>query len=81
VLLVAASFFSYHTVAAKPPIERHGGVVVMTYAVLLGSAPVVAISLPVGLQVPWSKLGARVWLGLVSAVLISAFSAGCCSAG
>ena len=41
-LLVAASFFSYYTVAAKPLIERHGGVVVMTYATLLGSAPVVA---------------------------------------
>ena len=51
VLLVAASFFSYYTVAAKPLIERHGGVVVMTYAVLLGSAPVVLISLPAGLQV------------------------------
>ena len=39
-LLVAASFFSYYTVAAKPLIERLGGVTVMTYAVLLGSAPV-----------------------------------------
>ena len=36
------SFFSYYTVAAKPLIERLGGVTVMTYAVLLGSAPVVA---------------------------------------
>ena len=34
-LLVAASFFSYYTVAAKPLIERLGGVTVMTYAVLL----------------------------------------------
>ena len=38
VLLVAASFFSYYTVAAKPLIERLGGVTVMTYAVLFGSA-------------------------------------------
>jgi drug/metabolite transporter (DMT)-like permease len=30
VLLVAASFFSYYTVAAKPLIERLGGVTVMT---------------------------------------------------
>jgi drug/metabolite transporter (DMT)-like permease len=73
VLLVAASFFSYYTVAAKPLIERHGGVVVMTYAVLLGSLPVVLISLPAGLQVPWTRLGAAVWVGLVYAVLISAF--------
>ncbi len=56
VLLVAASFFSYYTVAAKPLIERHGGVVVMTYAVLLASAPVVLVSLPAGLQVAWAEL-------------------------
>jgi drug/metabolite transporter (DMT)-like permease len=73
VLLVAAAFFSYYTVAAKPLIERHGGVVVMTYAVLLGSAPVVALSLPAGLQVPWAQLSAAVWLGMLYAVLISAF--------
>jgi drug/metabolite transporter (DMT)-like permease len=73
VLLVAASFFSYYTVAAKPLIERHGGVVVMCYAVLLGSAPVVLVSLPAGLQVPWSELGWAVWAGMLYAVLISAF--------
>jgi drug/metabolite transporter (DMT)-like permease len=73
VLLVAASFFSYYTVAAKPLIERYGGVVVMTYAVLLGSAPVVLVSLPAGLQVPWSQLSPAVWAGMLYAVLISAF--------
>ena len=73
VLVVAASFFSYYTVAAKPLIERHGGVVVMTYAVLLGSAPVVLISLPAGLQVQWAQLSLAVWAGMFYAVLISAF--------
>jgi len=73
VLLVAASFFSYYTVAAKPLIERHGGVVVMTYAVLLGSAPVVLISLPAGLQVAWAQLSLAVWAGMFYAGLISAF--------
>ena len=73
VLLVAASFFSYYTVAAKPLIQRHGGVVVMTYAVLLGSVPVVLTSLPAGLEVDWGELSAAVWLGLIYAVLISAF--------
>ena len=73
VLLVAASLFSYYTVGAKPLIEKHGGVVVMTYAVLLGSLPVVLISLPAGLQVPWTQLGPAVWGGMLYAVLISAF--------
>ena len=45
----------------------------MTYAVLLGSAPVVLISLPAGLQVPWAQLSPAVWAGMLYAVLISAF--------
>ena len=73
VLLVAASFFSWYTVAAKPLIERLGGVTVMTYAVLLGSAPVVALSLPAGLAVDWAEVSTAVWIGTVYAVLISAF--------
>jgi len=73
VLLVASSFFSYYTVASKPLIERLGGVTVMTYAVLFGSAPVVAVSLPAGLAVAWSDVGAAVWVGTFYAVLVSAF--------
>lgn len=73
VLLVAASFFSYYTVAAKPLIERHGGVLVMAYGTLLGSAPVVAVSLPAGLAVPWREIGPVIWAGTLYAVLVSAF--------
>jgi len=72
-LLVAASFFSYYTVAAKPLIERHGGIVVMTYATLLGSAPVVAFSLPAGLAVDWAAVPLLIWAGILWAVLVSAF--------
>ena len=73
VLLVAASFFSYYTVAAKPLIERLGGVTVMTYAVLLASGPVVLLSLPAGLAVAWRDIGPAVWAGLFYAVVIAAF--------
>ena len=72
-LLVAASFFSYYTVAAKPLIERLGGVTVMTYAVLLGSGPVVLLSLPAGMRVAWAEISPAIWLGMLYAVLISAF--------
>ena len=72
-LLVAASFFSYYTVSAKPLIERHGGVTVMAYATLLGSGPVVLLSLPAGLAVDWREVSPMIWLGLCYAVLISAF--------
>jgi drug/metabolite transporter (DMT)-like permease len=73
VLLVSAAFFSYYTVAAKPLIERHGGVTVMTYATLLGAAPVVLVSLPAGLQVDWAQVPGMIWAGMLWAVLVSAF--------
>ncbi len=72
-LVVAASLFSYYTVAAKPLIERHGGVTVTAYATLLGSVPVVLLSAPAGLRVVWSEVSPMIWLGLVYAALISAF--------
>ena len=73
ILLVAAAGFAAYTVAAKPLIERHGGVVVMTYATLLGSAPLLLLSLPAGLRVHWSELSMALWAGLAYAVVLSAF--------
>ncbi len=73
VLLVAASLFSYYTVASKPLIERLGGVTVMTYAVLFGSGPVVLLSLPAGLAVAWSDVAWSTWAGTFYSVIISAF--------
>ena len=73
VLLVAASLFSYYTVMSRPLIERHGGVVVMTYGTLLGSAPLVLLSAPAGLRVAWLSGAPLVWAGTLYAVLISAF--------
>jgi drug/metabolite transporter (DMT)-like permease len=72
-LLLAASFFSYYTVAAKPLIQRHGGVVVMAYATLLGSLPIVIVTLPAGLAAPWSDASPLVWAGLIWSVTVSAF--------
>jgi drug/metabolite transporter (DMT)-like permease len=72
-LLAASSLFSYYTVAAKPLIERHGSVLVMTYATLWGSAPVVLLSLPAGLRVNWAEVSAWIWAGTLWAVLVSAF--------
>ena len=72
-LLVASAFFAYYTVASKPLIERHGGVTVMTYATLMGSAPVVALSLPAGLAVDWAAVSPAIWAGVVYSVLIAAF--------
>ncbi len=73
VLLVAATFFSYYTVAAKPLIDRLGSVTVMTYATMIGAVPLVLLSLPQGIAIDWAALPAQVWLGMLWAVIISAF--------
>ena len=73
VLLVAASFFSAYTVQAKPLIERHGGVVVMTYATLLGCMPVLLLTWPAGLAVDWAAQPLTIWAGLLYSCIVSAF--------
>jgi drug/metabolite transporter (DMT)-like permease len=73
VLLVAAAFFSAYTVAAKPLIEKHGGITVMAYATLAGSPVLVLLSLPAGLGVDWTQVPAAIWAGTLWAVIVSAF--------
>lgn len=73
VLLVAASLFSYYTVAAKPMMQRHGPVLTMGYATLLGGLPLLLVSIPLGLDAPWALLDAWDWFGVLWAVLVSAF--------
>jgi len=73
VLLVAAAFFAAYTVAAKPLFERHGSVLVMTYTTLLGSVPLVLLSMPAGLAVDWAAVPVSIWAGLAYSVVLSAF--------
>jgi drug/metabolite transporter (DMT)-like permease len=73
VLLVAASLFSYYTVAAKPVIERHGGLLTMGYATLFGSVPVVLFNAPLAWDTPWASLPMHVWALFFYATVISAF--------
>ena len=74
VLLVAAGLFSYYTVAVKPLMERHGTVLTMGYATLLGGMPVMLMSLPAGLVAPWSVLDFWAWVGLFWSIMVSAFA-------
>jgi drug/metabolite transporter (DMT)-like permease len=73
VLLVAASLFSYYTVAAKPYIERLGGFTTMAYATLFGSMPVLLLTAPQMADVPWSAFTVPLALAFVWAVVVSAF--------
>ncbi len=72
-LFVAALLFSYYTVQAKPLLEKHGSVLTMGYATLLGGLPVMLLSVPSGLEAPWASLGMQGWAALAWSVLISAF--------
>ncbi len=71
--MIAASFFSYYTVASKPVIERLGSVVTMTYATIIGSVPIVLFASSAGLAIEWREVPAGIWAGIFFGVLISAF--------
>jgi drug/metabolite transporter (DMT)-like permease len=73
VLLLAASLFSYYTVAVKPVMQQHGPVLTMGYATLLGGLPVMLLSVPAGLEANWSALNFWAWVGLFWSILVSAF--------
>ena len=73
VLLVSATFFSYYTVAAKPLIQRLGGVPVMAYTTFIAAPILVAASFNAGTAVDWAGLAWPVWVGTVYGVMISAF--------
>lgn len=73
VLLVAAIFFSYYTVAAKDVIIRIGGMPVMCYTTLIASPLMVAVSWQASMTVDWLALDWQVWAGLLWSVIVSAF--------
>ena len=73
VLLVAAIFFSYYTVAAKDVIIRIGGMPVMCYTTLIASPLMVAVSWQASMTVDWLAIDWRVWAGLFWSVIVSAF--------
>jgi drug/metabolite transporter (DMT)-like permease len=72
-LFVAALLFSYYTVQTKPMLEKHGSVLTMGYATLLGGLPIMLLSMPAGLEAPWASLGLLDWAAMAWSVLISAF--------
>jgi drug/metabolite transporter (DMT)-like permease len=73
VLLLAASLFSYYTVAAKPMFDKRGAVLTMGYSTILGSIPVMLWCLPSVADVPWSALDFWDGVGLFWSVVVSAF--------
>lgn len=62
-LLVAASLFSYYTVAAKPLIQHHGGVTVLGYGCLVCTLPLLLWCAPELAALDWAAQPHWVWTG------------------
>jgi drug/metabolite transporter (DMT)-like permease len=62
-LLVAAGLFSWYTVASKPLIEKHGGVLVLGYGTLLCTLPALLAASPALIALPWREIPSWVWWG------------------
>lgn len=73
-LLIATLLFSFHTVAARDIIQRHGATLVMAYTTLLAFPPLMLITGAAGLRHDWLALPAHVWLGLAWALIVSSFT-------
>jgi drug/metabolite transporter (DMT)-like permease len=73
VLVFAAALFSWYTVLAQPLFERHGTVLAMGYATVLGGLPLMLFSMPAGLQAPWGQLGPWDVAGLLWSVVVASF--------
>lgn len=73
VLVLAAGLFSWYTVQAQPLFERHGTVLAMGYATVLGGLPLMLVSMPAGLQVDWQALTVWQVAGLLWSVVVASF--------
>ena len=72
-LLFAASLFALYTVIVRPLTDKYGPVAVLSYTLLFGAPPLVAISLPSFLATDLSALSAGVWAAFFYSVVVSSF--------
>ncbi len=73
VLLFAASLFSLYTVIARPITARYGPLPVLAYTLVFGAPLLVLASAPSFIAAPLADLPLLVWLGVLWAIVISAF--------
>ncbi len=73
VLLLASAVFSLYTVISKPLVERYGPLMLMSWTLLFGAPPLIAICAPAFVASTLSAQPALLWAALAWAVVISAF--------
>ena len=74
VLLAAAFLFSLYTVLSRPLADRYGPLIVLAYTLLIGSPPLVALSLPAFLSLPAGAITGTGAFGLFFTIVVSSFS-------
>lgn len=72
-LLAGTLLFACHTVAARAITERHGVLLVMTYATLIATCPILALSVGGAIEVPWQVLSRNQWLALAWSLIVASF--------
>lgn len=73
VLLGASALFSIYTVISRPLAVRYGPLPLLAWTLAVGAPPLVLLTLPAFLAAPLAAVPAGVWLGMVWAVVVSAF--------
>jgi drug/metabolite transporter (DMT)-like permease len=71
-MLFSAFLYGYFMVLAKPLVERHGGLVMVTYVYCLASLVIIPVALPQLLEVAWRQVTPRAWALLVGYIVLLA---------
>lgn len=72
-LLAGTLLFACHTVGARALIERRGVLLVMTYATLIATLPILALSVGGAIDAPWHALSRSQWLALAWSLVVASF--------
>jgi drug/metabolite transporter (DMT)-like permease len=73
-LLAGTPLFACHTVAARALIERRGVLLVMAYATLIATCPILALSVGGAIEAPWQALSRTQWLALAWSLIVASFA-------
>ncbi|HYM71111.1 MAG TPA: DMT family transporter, partial [bacterium] len=73
--LLAALCFAVYNVVNKPLLSRYSATALTTYALTIGAAPLLAVSLPGAVAQDWSRVSGLGWVGLLWSVVVPVYAA------
>jgi drug/metabolite transporter (DMT)-like permease len=69
--LAAAVVWATYTVLAAPLLRRHSAIRLTSFAIIVGTLPLLLIATPTFLTTDWSKVGLNSWLGVIYSGLLA----------